>query len=259
VNRWLLILSMLAITPAALGDDVFLKNGQVIYGEVQETPEAYRIKVEHGAITIEKKRVLRIEKKISAMEVYRSRAEKMGEGTADDHYRLATWCEARNLPRTARKEYHRAIRKDPDHVGARTALGYLRIDGKWMTREEHLLSRGYVHDGKRWISPADQRREEPEPPPAPQPPEARIQIDVHVGYGPGYGAVYTYGGRRRGHRPGGPYIMYSPTLIVPANPYNRLIPDGRPGRVRPRPAGVPTTPAPGRPARARVGPPAGIP
>lgn len=69
------------------------------------------------------------------------------------------------------REHHleKLVEYDPNHAEARRLLGYQLIDGKWLTREEIMQSRGYEHYEGDWRTPQDialreakKRREEAE-------------------------------------------------------------------------------------------------
>lgn len=234
--RWCLVLFLvLAAGSAASGDDVFLKNGNWLRGSVVEVPGGIRIRIEQGSMTIPKDQIERVEKRINWLDIYREKEAEVADGDADGHYRLGLWCREHGLPRSARLQFHLTIREDPDHAGARSALGYVLRDGVWMTKEEVLIARGYVRRGSRWISPEalerekedlEKRRPMEEPPPAPDWVETGTPV---WGYIP-------RGGRGGPPRCRTPVVMYTPTLVVPRYP-------PAPPRVRPRPpapSGVPS-------------------
>jgi hypothetical protein len=49
----------------------------------------------------------------------------------------------------------RVIQLEPDHEGARGALGYSRYDGEWHTQDEVMTARGYVEYKGRWRLPQE--------------------------------------------------------------------------------------------------------
>lgn len=67
------------------------------------------------------------------------RYEKMRQqnaDTADGHLAMAKWCSSRNLDDQARAHLTRVLDFAPDHVGAREALGFVRLGGKWLSPAE---------------------------------------------------------------------------------------------------------------------------
>ncbi len=51
--------------------------------------------------------------------------------TADDHAKLAAWCDARGHRARAEEQARAALRLDADHAVARRVLGFVRVDGRW--------------------------------------------------------------------------------------------------------------------------------
>lgn len=56
--------------------------------------------------------------------------------TVEGQIALAEWCRKNNLDEQMRSHLTRALFHDPDHTTARDALGYVRIDGDWVLRDE---------------------------------------------------------------------------------------------------------------------------
>ncbi|HVJ79874.1 MAG TPA: HEAT repeat domain-containing protein [Planctomycetia bacterium] len=91
---------------------------------------------------------------------YRAEAAKYKD-TVDDQFKLALWCLDARLKKQATEHLRRVLALDPDHYGAREKLGYVKVDGKWMTLDESKAAQGLVKDSKgRWVLP--QQREEAE-------------------------------------------------------------------------------------------------
>ena len=82
---------------------------------------------------------------------YQERAKKLDAKDATGHYVLGLWCRKNGLADEARLEFEKVVALDPDHEGARQALGYVRHRGRWLSRDEAMKAKGLVrHDGK-WI------------------------------------------------------------------------------------------------------------
>jgi len=75
--------------------------------------------------------------------------------TVADHLAMAQWCRENKLKREQKFHLQQVLEIDPDHADARRLLGYSRVDGTWMTRDEKMRSRGYVRDGNRWVLPQE--------------------------------------------------------------------------------------------------------
>ena len=244
---------------AAMADEVILKNGRVIEGDVVELPDKIRIRVEQGALTIQRDQVERVILKESWLSIYREKEVEVEDGSAGDHYRLGIWCRARFLARSAEAQLRLAIQKDPDHAGAHRALGHVFRDGEWMTKEEDLIRRGYTRYERRWISPEEQERlaaaleEEAE---AEEPEvvydEPFYYYDPYAYYDPYYRSVtFIRPGGGRGSACG-PTIMFAPTLVLRPNcppvPCPTLVVPGFPPQAVSLPNSPACAPAPQAPA-----------
>jgi hypothetical protein len=61
---------------------------------------------------------------------------KQHPDTVDGHLAMARWCLSRKMEDQARGHLNRVIGLAPDHLAARTALGYVRASDKWISPEE---------------------------------------------------------------------------------------------------------------------------
>ena len=52
---------------------------------------------------------------------------------ADDHWKLAHWCEENGLEAEAKAHLTIVTRIDPNHAAARKRLGYKKQGGRWVT------------------------------------------------------------------------------------------------------------------------------
>ncbi len=80
--------------------------------------------------------------------------------SVDGHLELAEWCREKRLKQNQKDHLQRVLQIDPDQPTARSLLGYTLVDGKWMTRDEKMRSRGYVRDGSRWVLPQEKNLRE---------------------------------------------------------------------------------------------------
>ncbi len=60
---------------------------------------------------------------------------------------LGKWCEKEGLADQAKKAFEKAVAFDPDNEVARTALGYQKVDGEWLTGKQ-LEARKEAKEGK---------------------------------------------------------------------------------------------------------------
>jgi len=143
----------------AVGEVFLLRNGGQVEGELlnpQETPRRqYVINLGEGMrITLaaaEVEKVLRSKPE----EAEYNRIYPTYSDTAEAQWALAEWCRERRLNVQRERHLRRVVELDPDHVAARHALGYSQVDGRWVTREEIMLERGYVRYKGQWRLPQE--------------------------------------------------------------------------------------------------------
>jgi len=146
--RAVLALVLAALPTVAAADILHMADGTTREGRVVETNDK-EVVVDVGRgdlslrVRIPRGEVVRIEHKPTAHEElmadYVRRLAKARQGTADDWHALGAWCaQQRVLKLQAREAYERAIAVDPDHAAAHAALGHVKLNDTWMTRERAI-------------------------------------------------------------------------------------------------------------------------
>lgn len=74
------------------------------------------------------------------------------EDTVDGQLAIAEWCRKRGLVEQERAHLTRVIELSPDHVEARTRLGFRRIDDRWLATEEVRESLDAMHEGRKSLA-----------------------------------------------------------------------------------------------------------
>ncbi len=157
VGLWMGALAGLLCAPRADGDVFRMKQGEDVEGEpLEDLGESYRIRTRLGIVDLEKSRVAGVKKKKSPWQVYAQKRKKCPQ-TAEGHYQLAEWCEKNGLGAERLDELEAAIDLNPDHAGARKALGFeadghggwrraspARDDADRLQKEEERLVQGFV-------------------------------------------------------------------------------------------------------------------
>lgn len=116
----------------ALADILHLNNGNQIEGQVLEKTDAgYRVRTSFGTLVVPADTVKSIEEKPTAFAEYDKRVAA-AEDTAKDQTEVGFWCGKNGLPAQEKKHLNRAIELDPDYEPARTALGYVKVNGVWV-------------------------------------------------------------------------------------------------------------------------------
>ena len=147
-------------------DVIRLENGGELRGEllgaVTRTPgETISIRTLEGTrVEVSGDRVVLVARRPLKYEEYEARSERLlsEDDTVSGHWALAEWCRLERLPERRRVHLQRVVSLDPGHRQAHYGLGHTLRDGKWMSREAFMASRGLVRYRGRYMTP--QRRED---------------------------------------------------------------------------------------------------
>jgi hypothetical protein len=150
--------SYLGMVPAR-ADLLYLVNGGHIEGRLlnpDESPRAsYVVQTEFGGrLTLDSDQVKHVVVKSEAERRYEAFLPSVAD-TPEGHLDAAQRCERAGLKE--QKHYHleQVLRHDPEHEGARHALGYSRIDGRWARQDEVMERQGYVRSRGAWRLPQE--------------------------------------------------------------------------------------------------------
>ena len=155
MTRAMVVLA-LALPAWGAADEVFLKGGGKITGEVvSEGGHSVVLEVGPGKVTVPADRVVRIERSRSALGGYRERAAHLASDHVQGWLELAFWAQERDLDTQAQEAFERVLRLDPMNASANGALGRVQMDGRFVSQEESYRARGYVYQGGEWMTPAE--------------------------------------------------------------------------------------------------------
>jgi hypothetical protein len=153
----LVVIILLAAGPV-LADDIYLRGGGQITGQIiEQTEDSVTIDIGGGTMTAKMSSVVKIEKNTSPLQEYRTRAARIPAGDAEAWRELARWAKGYSLSSQARQAYRELLTILPDDEEANTATGMVQLDGEWVTEEESYRARGYVQFEGRWMTPAEQQ------------------------------------------------------------------------------------------------------
>jgi hypothetical protein len=143
----------------SFADVVILQNGGRIVGKIkdqQDAPkESLRIHTEAGGeLTISKSTIKQIILQTQSEEEYDRVKGNYGD-TAADQWKLAEWCREHRMPTQQKVHLQRIIELDTDHTPARNALGFSKVNNRWMRREDTMKERGYVLYKGDWKLPQE--------------------------------------------------------------------------------------------------------
>ncbi len=154
---------LLLVPTLALADEVYLVGAGSISGRIVEQTEAMvKVDVGGGIMGVPMSRVERIVKGRTPLDDYDERAGRLGPQDADGWRSLGRWASQQGLSEQARQAYEKVIGIAPDDGEARQALGFVRLDGRWVTEEEGFRASGYVKSGGEWMTPEEAQREQQE-------------------------------------------------------------------------------------------------
>jgi hypothetical protein len=84
-------------------------------------------------------------------ELYESKSRDLPD-TVDAHWELAEWCREQRLTRQRDEQLEAILRIDSDHVEAHKALRHTFQNGRWMTHDQLMTSRGYIRHNRKWVT-----------------------------------------------------------------------------------------------------------
>jgi hypothetical protein len=156
VRRAILVVVLAAVP--VLADDVYLRGGGQITGEiVEQTASSVSVNVGGGTLSVQASSVLRIEKNASPVREFRTRAAKIPAGDAEAWRGLGRWAADEGLATLSGQAYAKVVAILPNDAEANTALGRIKLNGKWVTEEEGYRALGYVELDGEWMTPTEQK------------------------------------------------------------------------------------------------------
>lgn len=142
------LVALAAAVPVS-ADEVILKNGAVFSGAVREEGERVVIEVDFGTVTFKRVDVRTIRRSADPIKEFEERFKAAAD--VKGYYDLGVWSRDRGLATRAADLFKKVVSLDPDHAGARKALGYELHEGKWLSADEVMVARGFVRHNGRWL------------------------------------------------------------------------------------------------------------
>ncbi len=143
---------------SARADVFLLTTGGRVEGTLanpDETPrEKYVIQTAGGQVTLARSQVEQWLRPRPA-EVQYERIHATYPDTPEGQWKLATWCQEQGLISQRKTHLERVVELDPEHAEARRALGYNKVNGRWITQEDLMKSRGFLRYRGRWLLPQE--------------------------------------------------------------------------------------------------------
>lgn len=154
MNR-LTLLPLLLFAVSATADELHLKDGRILSGRVFEDGDRYTVVDRDSKYAVKKSEVSDFAKKRSFMDEFDDRLGKLPADDAEAIFEFGRWLEENDWASRAKLAYAEVLDLDPDHKGARRALGYSLYEGAWVSPEELNRRKGLVEFEGRWYTKHD--------------------------------------------------------------------------------------------------------
>jgi hypothetical protein len=151
------LLALLLLPAAALfADEVFLKGAGSISGRiVEQNATTVMVDIGGGVMGVPMSHVDHIVKARSPLDDYDDRAAKLTPQDVNGWRELARWASGQGLTKQSHQAYEKVLAIAPNDKEAKEAMGFVMVDGRWMTEEESYRARGYVNLGGEWMTPSE--------------------------------------------------------------------------------------------------------
>ncbi len=150
---------MPAVSPAQ-ADLIKLRSGGELRGRIDRDSsgpddELVTIRTLSGLeVVVARKDIQFLTHRPLSIEEYESRLRRT-PNTVEAQWELAEWCREQGLKTQREEQLERVIALDPDHEAAHRGLKHRLVDGEWMSRDEEMLSKGYVKHRNRYVTPQE--------------------------------------------------------------------------------------------------------
>jgi hypothetical protein len=156
VKQGIMMIMLVVATAPALADEITLRGGARISGEiVSMNDDEVSIDIGGGIITARRESIESLERGPSALTTYRERAAGIPEGDAEAWRELATWARTHSLGSQSREAYRKVLAILPDDAEANRALGRVEFNGRWMPEDEAYAAQGFIEFEGEWMTPAE--------------------------------------------------------------------------------------------------------
>ena len=153
--RWAICVAAILFSSFGRADIFILQDDGQVRGELVNPKQNPRISYvvrtpAGGTITLAKEQVKKIASESTTEKEYVQIRSDFPD-TVEGQWQLAEWCREHSLTRQRKTHLERVIAIEPDHAEARRALGYRRVQGKWLTQQEENEAKGLVRYKGQWV------------------------------------------------------------------------------------------------------------
>lgn len=154
IRRFRLLGAVIVVAASPLfADDLHLKSGRVLSGEVLEKKDGKVVFMRPaGILTFSDGEIEKIVPTATELDSYLDRSKALADDDAAGQWKLAQWAKSVGLLAAYRREIDRCLAADPDHVEARAAAGFEKIDGQWLKGDDAKKARGLVKVDGQWMT-----------------------------------------------------------------------------------------------------------
>ncbi|NLW85931.1 MAG: hypothetical protein GXY38_03570 [Planctomycetes bacterium] len=138
VTCWFLLL----LTPLAMADTLITTDGRVFTGTITDEQDTVRVDTDLGVVRLDRSEVREIISQEDPRAELQRRLAELPDNVIEAIVELAQWASSKGLDDQARDLYQRVISIEPSNVTARQALGYVLIQGSWLTLSEAIEAAG---------------------------------------------------------------------------------------------------------------------
>lgn len=134
--------SMVAVFAVAVmlpADTVVTKDGKKLEGRILEEKDGHVVirTYGNGDITVPRADVRSLTRGRSRFDEYDEKIKRSPPRSAEDHYKLGSWCKGKGLVGLSRDHFRKAVELDPTMDKARIAMGMRKVGDRWLTEEEY--------------------------------------------------------------------------------------------------------------------------
>ena len=133
----IMIMAVLFVCATVSADVIHLKDGRKVEGEiVSKDANKVSIKTKFGIVEFPMSEVKSIEEKKTKDQLYEEMLKNTNARDTDALMKLVKWCKENRMSSKASRHLKQIISLDPNHAEAREMLGYVKFEGRWVTKKE---------------------------------------------------------------------------------------------------------------------------
>lgn len=133
----IMLMAFLFICSTVSADVIHLKDGRKVEGSiVSKDANKVSIQTKFGIVEFAMSEVKSIEEKKTKDQLYEEMLKNTDARDTTALMKLANWCKENRMSSKANKHLKQIIDLDPNHAEAREMLGYVKFEGRWVTKKE---------------------------------------------------------------------------------------------------------------------------